>query len=209
VLRASRDHGVKRVVMTSSFAAIGYGHAPRPTPLNESDWTDPATPGLSAYVKSKTIAERAAWDFIAREGGGLELSVINPTGVMGPVLGPDFSTSIALVKRMLDGAMPGAPKLYFISVSGNFIRIFEIAEILRRRLGDAARKAPARELPNWLVRLAAIRDSGVRQFVGELGKVRNATSEKSQRLLGWSPRTAEDAIVATAESLLRLGLIKN
>jgi nucleoside-diphosphate-sugar epimerase len=235
VLRASRDHGVRRVVLTSSFAAIGYGHAPRPAPLTESDWTNPALPGLSAYVKSKTIAERAAWDFIEKEGGGLELSVINPTGVMGPVLGPDFSTSIALVKRMLDGAMPGAPKLYFgiidvrdvasqhllamttpaargerfISVSGNFIRIFEIAEILRRRLGDAARKVPKRELPNWVVRLAALRDSGVRQFTGELGKKRDATSEKSQRLLGWSPRSAEDAIVATAESLLRLGLIKN
>jgi nucleoside-diphosphate-sugar epimerase len=234
VLRAARDSGVKRVVLTSSFAAIGYGHAPRPTPLDERDWTDPATPGLSAYVKSKTIAERAAWDFIAREGNGLELAVINPTGVMGPVLGPDFSTSIALVKRMLDGAMPGCPKLYFgiidvrdvasqhilamtapqakgerfLSVSGHFIRIIDIANILRRRCGDAARKVPTRELPNFLVRLAALRDSGVRQFVGELGKERDATSEKSHRLLGWSPRSAEDAIVATAESLLRLALVK-
>jgi len=233
VLKAARDSGVKRVVLTSSFAAIGYGHAPRSTPLDEKDWTDPATPGLSAYVKSKTIAERAAWDFIAKEGNGLELSVINPTGVMGPVLGPDFSTSIALVKRMLDGAMPGCPRLYFgiidvrdvasqhilamtrpeakgerfLSVSGNFIRIIEIGEILRRRLGEAARKAPTRELPNFVIRLAALRDSGVRQFVGELGKVRNATSEKSRRLLGWTPRSAEDAIVATAESLLRLGLV--
>jgi nucleoside-diphosphate-sugar epimerase len=234
VLRASRDHGVKRVVLTSSFAAVGYGHAPRATPLDESDWTNPSLRGLSAYVKSKTIAERAAWDFIAKEGGALELSVINPTGVMGPVLGPDFSTSIALVKRMLDGAMPGCPKLYFgivdvrdvaaqhilamtspaargqrfISVSGDFIPIIEIARILRRRLGDRARKVPTRELPNWMVRLAAIRDSAVRQFVGELGKTRNATSEKSRRLLNWSPRSPEDAIVATAESLLRLGLVK-
>jgi nucleoside-diphosphate-sugar epimerase len=93
-------------------------------------------------------------------------------------------------------------------VSGDFIPIIEIARILRRRLGDRARKVPTRELPNWMVRLAAIRDSAVRQFVGELGKTRNATSEKSRRLLNWSPRSPEDAIVTTAESLLRLGLVK-
>lgn len=235
VLRAARDARVRRVVLTSSFAAIGYGHASRSTPLDERDWTDPLKAGLSAYVKSKTIAERAAWDFIRNDGNGLELAAINPTLVMGPVLGADFSTSIALVKRMLDGAMPGCPKLYFgvvdvrdvasqhilamttpaangerfLSASGDFVRVVQIAQTLRRRLGDAAAKVPTRELPNVLVRLAALRDSGVRQFVGELGKVRNATSEKSRRVLGWSPRSAEDAVVATAESLLRLGVVKS
>ena len=174
VLRASRDHRVKRVVLTSSFAAIGYGHPERSTPFTEADWTDPGKE-QSAYVKSKTIAERAAWDFIAKEGGGLELAVINPVFVMGPVLGRDFSTSIALVKRMLEGAMPGCPKLYFgavdvrdvadhhiramtnpaargerfLSVSGNFMRLIQVATALRNGLGDAAKKAPTRELPNW------------------------------------------------------------
>jgi dihydroflavonol-4-reductase len=223
---------VKRVVLTSSFAAIGYGQPELSRPFNESDWTNPANSRLSAYVKSKTIAERAAWDFIAKEGGGLELAVINPVGVMGPVLGADFSTSIAFVKRMLDG-MPGCPKLYFgivdvrdvadhhiramtnpaargerfLSVSGNFVRLIEIATMLRRRLGDAASRVPTRELPNFVVRLAGLRDSGVRQFVPELGKKRNATNEKSRRLLGWSPRSPEDAVIATAESLLQLGLV--
>jgi nucleoside-diphosphate-sugar epimerase len=232
VLRASRDHRVKRVVLTSSFAAIGYGHPERSTPFTESDWTDPAQ-DVSAYVKSKTIEEHAAWDFIAKEGHGLELAVINPVFVMGPVLGRDFSTSIALVKRMLDGAVAGCPKLdfgivdvrdvadhhiramtnpaargeRFLSVAGNFMRLIRVSEALRQGLGERAKKAPTRELPNWMVRLAALRDSGIKQFVPELGKVRNATNEKSRRLLGWSPRSPEDAIVATGESLLRLGLV--
>ena len=125
VLRASRDAGVKRVVLTSSFAAVGYGHAPQTAPFNETNWTDPAGSDVSAYVKSKTLAERAAWDFIAREGGALELSVINPVGVFGPVLGPDYSTSILIVQRMMDGAMPGCPQLCF------------------RRCGCARRRRPA------------------------------------------------------------------
>src|SRR5580698_7402283 len=113
VLRAARDAKVKRVVLTSSFAAIGYGQKPREKPFDETNWTDPNGDDVLPYVKSKTLAERAAWDFIAREGGGLELSVVNPVGVFGPVLGPDYSTSILLVQRMMDGAMPGCPKLYF------------------------------------------------------------------------------------------------
>jgi len=234
VLRAARDGGVQRVVLTSSFAAIGYGHPPQQRPFNESDWTNLANTS-SAYVKSKTIAERAAWDFIGREADALELSVINPTFVMGPVLSADYSTSIALVKRMLSGAMPGCPRLYFgvvdvrdvadhhiramtnpaargerfVSVSDRFVKMIDIANILRRRLGEAASKVPTRELPNWMVWLASLRDSGVKQFVPELGKVRDATNEKSQRLLAWSPRSPEEAIVATAESLIRLGLIQH
>src|ERR1700693_2415578 len=116
VLRAARDAGVKRVVLTSSFAAIGYSHKPQAAPFNETDWTDLSVEGLTAYVKSKTIAERAAWDFIAREGRKLELSVVNPVGVFGPVLGPDYSTSILLVQRLMDGSMPGCPRLHLGTV---------------------------------------------------------------------------------------------
>jgi nucleoside-diphosphate-sugar epimerase len=93
VLRAARDAGVKRVVLTSSYAAIGYGQPQQKTPFDETNWTDPNGDDVRAYVKSKTLAERAAWDFIAKEGGALELSVVNPVGVFGPVLGPDYSTS--------------------------------------------------------------------------------------------------------------------
>src|SRR6202140_4756259 len=109
VLRAAREAGVKRVVLTSSFAAIGYGHKVRETPFNETDWTDPNGDDVAPYTKSKTLAERAAWDFLAREGGSLELSVVNPVAVFGPVLGPDYPASIQLILRMLDGGMPRCP----------------------------------------------------------------------------------------------------
>lgn len=114
-LRAARDAKVKRVVLTSSFAAIGYGNDPG-RPYTEEDWTDPADPRVLAYPRSKTIAERSAWDFIAREGEGLELAVVNPVGIFGPVLGADFATSILLLQRMLNGKIPGCPRLWFGAV---------------------------------------------------------------------------------------------
>ncbi|HSC17825.1 MAG TPA: aldehyde reductase [Rhizomicrobium sp.] len=235
VLRAARDAGVKRVVLTSSFAAIGYGHKPRSSPFDETSWTDPDGPDVQPYAKSKTLAERAGWDFIAREEGGLELSVVNPVGVFGPALGPDYSTSILLVQKLMDGAMPGCPRLQFgvvdvrdvadlhiramadpaakgerfLAVSGDFMSILEMANVLRARLGQAARRVPTRQIPDWLVRLAAFRDPAVKQILPELGKTKNATSAKAQRLLGWMPRSREEALVATAESLLQLGLVKN
>ena len=235
VLRASRDAGVKRVVLTSSFAAIGYGHQPQSKPFNETDWTDPNGGDVLPYAKSKTIAERAAWDFIAKEGGKLELAVVNPVGVFGPVLGPDYSTSILIVQRLMDGAMPGLPKLYFgvvdvrdvadlhlramtqaaakgerfLAVAGDFMSILDIANVLKARMGAAANKVPTRQLPNWLVRLASLRDPAVKQIVPELGKRKNATNEKAKRVLGWSPRSNAESIVATAESMVRLGLLKN
>jgi len=234
VLRASRDAGVRRVLLTSSFAAIGYGHPPREAPFDETDWTNPDGDDVQPYVKSKTLAERAAWDFIANEGGRLELSVVNPVGVFGPVLGADYSTSILLVQRLLDGALPGCPRLSFgvvdvrdvadlhvramthpaargerfLAVAGDFMSIRDIARVLNARLGVAARRVPTRQLPDWLVRLAALLDPAVGQIVPELGKRKNATGEKARRLLGWAPRSREDALVATAESLLRLGLVK-
>jgi nucleoside-diphosphate-sugar epimerase len=229
VLRAARDAGVRRVVMTSSFAAIGYGHPERTTPFDETTWTDLNSPGLTPYVKSKTIAERAAWDFIQNEGGSLELAVVNPVGIFGPVLGRDFATSILLVKRLMDGATPGLPKLYFgivdvrdvanlhvlamahpaargerfLAVAGDFLSVKQIAEVLKRRMGAASRKVPTRQLPNWLVRLIALRNPAVKSILPELGKVKNASSAKAERLLGWTHRSADDALVATADSLAR------
>jgi nucleoside-diphosphate-sugar epimerase len=107
VLRAARDAGVRRVVLTSSFAAIGYGHAARPEPFTEADWTDPNSPDALPYTRSKTLTERAAWDFVSRQGGSLELAVVNPVAVLGPVLNSDLATSILLVERMLQGSFPG------------------------------------------------------------------------------------------------------
>lgn len=234
VLKASRDAGVKRVVLTSSYAAIGYGQPPQPKPYDETNWTDPNGDDVRAYVKSKTLAERAAWDFMAREGGAMELSVVNPVAVAGPVLGADYSTSILLIKRLLDGDMPGCPRLWFgivdvrdiadlhmrcmtdpaakgerfLGVAGEFLSIAQISKALKRALGPAAKRAPTMELPDFLVKLAAKRDPAVAQIVPELGKRKNGTNEKARRVLGWSPRTNEEAIVATAKSLIELGLVK-
>ena len=164
----------------------------------------------------------------------MELAVVNPVGVFGPVLGPDYSTSILLVQRLMDGAMPGCPKIHFgavdvrdvadlhiramidpaakgerfLAVAGDFLSMLDIAKVLKRRMGAAAKRVPARELPNWLVRLAAMRDPAVKQILPELGKRKNATNAKAQRVLGWTPRSNEDSIVATGESLVRLGLLK-
>jgi len=235
VLRASRDADVKRVVMTSSFAAIGYGHPEEAKLFDETDWTNVNGEGVSAYAKSKTLAERAAWELVAKEGDGLELSVVNPVGVFGPVLGPDYATSILVVQKLMDGALPGIPRLWFggvdvrdvadlhlramthpaakgerfLAVSGDFVSFVEIARMLKRGMGAAAKRVSTRELPNWLVRLAALRDPAVKLILPELGKRKNATSEKAQRVLGWRPRSVENSVVATAESLVALGLLKD
>jgi dihydroflavonol-4-reductase len=234
VLRAARDAGVKRVVLTSSFAAIGYGQPEQQEPFDEASWTALAGDGLTPYVKSKTIAERAAWDFIHRQGGKLELSVVNPVSVFGPVFGPDYSTSILVVQRLMDGAVPGLPRIYFgavdvrdvadlhiramthpaakgerfLAVAGDFLSIQDVAKVLKSSMGAAAKRVPTFEIPDFMVRLAALRDPAVKQIIPELGKKKNATSEKAQRLLGWTHRSREESIIATAESMVRLGLLK-
>jgi nucleoside-diphosphate-sugar epimerase len=235
VLRASRDAGVKRVVMTSSFAAIGYGHKPQTAAFDETTWSDINGREMAAYPKSKTLAERAAWDFIAREGGPLEFSVVNPVAVFGPVLGPDYSASILIVQRLMDGALPGCPQLSFgvvdvrdvvdlhlramtnpaakgerfLAVAGKNMSFVEIAKVLKANMGAAAKRVPTRKLPNWLLRFAALRDPAVKVILPELGSVKEASNDKAKRMLGWTPGRNEDAIIATAESLVRLGLLKD
>lgn len=234
VLRAARDADVRRVVLTSSFAAIGYGQKPQEKPFTEANWTNLKSSDVLPYVKSKTLAEHEAWNFMGRERGGLELAVVNPVGVFGPVLGPDMSTSILIVQRLLEGAVPGCPKIWvgavdvrdvadlhlrammhpeakgdrFLAVAGDFVSFREIATILKSRMGEWGKKVPTMQIPNWVVRLVAKRDPAAKQIVPELGKRKNATSEHAQKLLGWQPRPWEEAIVATAESLVRLGLVK-
>lgn len=232
VLRAARDAGVKRVVLTSSFAAVGYGTEVLDRPYTEEDWTDPSAP-VSAYVKSKTLAERAAWDFIAREGGALELAVVNPVGILGPALGPDTSTSIDLVLGLLKGAAPGLPRVSFgivdvrdvadlhvramtdpaasgerfLAVADGILTVPEVAGVLRDRLGDLARKVPTRVLPDWMVRVAAFVDPSLQEVSRRLGNHREVSNAKAKRMLGWAPRSNEDAITATAMSLVELGLV--
>jgi nucleoside-diphosphate-sugar epimerase len=234
VLRVAREAAVQRVVLTSSFAANGYGHGHPDTVYDETSWTDVDGPGVSAYAKSKTVAERAAWDFAEAEGRPLELAVINPVAVLGPLLGPDPSTSIELVKRLIDGSMPGTPKVAyglvdvrdvadlhvramkapeaaaerFLAIGEDFRWVSEMGEWLREALPERAKKIPKRELPNPLVRLAARFDGSLRQLTPELGVRKRATNQKARSVLNWTPRGDREAVVATAESLLELGLVE-
>ncbi|WP_371348086.1 NAD-dependent epimerase/dehydratase family protein [Ancylobacter sp. IITR112] len=234
VLKAARAAGVRRVVVTSSFAAVGYGTPLRAAPYDERDWTEPDAVDVDAYTRSKTLAERAAWAFIAGEGAGMELATVNPVVVLGPALGPDMSASLDLVRALLDGAVPALPRIYlglvdvrdvaalhlramtapeaagerFLATSGEALSLGEIARTLRQGLGPAARRVPRFELPDIAVRLAALVLPTARLAVPRLGIRRSATSAKARETLGWAPRPAEEAILATAESLIRLGMVK-
>ncbi|MGW1209197.1 SDR family oxidoreductase [Streptomyces sp. NPDC002499] len=230
VLRAARDAGVRRVVLTSAIGAIAYGHPDRDTPFTEDDWTDVDDTGIQPYQKSKTLAERAAWDFIKTEGAGMELATVNPTGVLGPVLGPDYSPSLGLIQRMLEGKMPVSLKFAsgyvdvrdvadlhlramthpaaagerFIATSGHSLWVRDVAAILRDRLGERAHNVPTREMPVWASRGISLVNPDMRMLRKLLGKNLDATSAKAQRLLDWHPRPVETTITETAESLLGL-----
>jgi dihydroflavonol-4-reductase len=232
VLRAAREARVSRVVMTSSFAAVGYRGKPRVQSLDESNWTDPDS-DIPVHVKSKVVAERAAWDFIADGGGGPELSVINPASIFGPVLGREATAGVNLVERLLSGVMPIIPKLYygvvdvrdvadlqlrvmthpdaagerFIASSGEPLSLNEIAGILRAHLGAEARGVPTRVLPNWLMRHTARRAESLKPLVPDLGRIRRSRSQKASQTLGWVPRSAPATIRDTADSLIDLGLV--
>jgi nucleoside-diphosphate-sugar epimerase len=231
VLKAARDAGVKRVVLTSSFAAIGYGHAAGDRPFTEDDWTelDSGVP-VSSYVKSKTLAERAAWDFIEREGGGLELAVVNPVGVLGPLLGKDYSSSVRLVKMVGDGRLPRLPRISFgivdvrdvatlhrlamthpeaagerfLAVSGDPISAQELALLIRGHLGPSGKRISTKLIPDWVLRAAAPFSRSVRSNLGDMGTVRRGTAEKARKTLGWTPIPRDEAIVATVDSLYSL-----
>lgn len=232
-LRAARAAGIKRFVMTSSMASVAYGHGGTKTRFTEADWTDVTSPDAYAYVKSKTIAERAARDWVAAEGGDMEFCTVNPVLVLGPLQSGDFSTSLESIKKLLEGSLPGLPNFGFGLVdvrdvadmhvrcltapdmagerflcSGPFLWMREIAAVLRKGLGPQARKVPRRKLPDWLVRVSAWFDPLVRQVVGELGHVRVADTSHALNKLGWTARPAEESILDTARDMIRLGIVK-
>src|SRR5271165_6779540 len=232
VLKASRDAGVKRVVMTSSMAAIAYGRGERAKPFTEADWTDETNrDDTSAYERSKTIAERAAWAWHKAEGGALELITVNPALVLGPVLGTDFSASIGAIKMLLDGSIPALPRFGFSPVdvrdiaqlhllamttpaaagqrfigSTDFYCMKDMAKILKQGLGDKARKVPSISIPDFVVRLFAVFDPVLRTRLFELGKRRSVSSDKARRELGWTTRPVPETILDTARSLQAQGL---
>ncbi len=233
VLRASRDSGVERVVLTSSFAAIGYGRPDQEASFTEESWTNVNGNDVSPYIRSKAIAEKAAWDFLASEGGALQLAAVNPVGIFGPALGPKLSASVEILQRMLKGEFPGVPRIAFgavdvrdvadlhllamtkpeansqrfLAISSNAIPFLDYANILRQHLGPRGAKLPKRELADWMIRIFALIRPEAKDLIPQLGKRRNATSAKAQQLLGWQPRSIEEAVNSSADSLFELGLV--
>ena len=235
-LRFAKAAGVERFVMTSSAAAIAYGHPPGKSAFTEADWTNVDAPGVQPYVKSKTIAERAARDWVAREGGDLVFCTVNPVLVLGPVASADLAASVEVPKRLLEGSIPALPDVgfsvvdvrdvaalhvlaleapadkvrdgRFIAAAGPFYKMADVARVLRERMGEQARKVPTRRMPNVLVRLMALLMPDLRQLTGELGRVRSTSGQHARDTLCWSPRDPDQTIEDTARSLIDHGLVK-
>ena len=231
-LRAAQAAGVQRFVMTSSVAAIAYGRGRGVHHFTEADWTDLSRPGITPYVQSKTVAERAARDWVAREGAGLSFCAICPSVVLGPVWGPDYSASVGVVQKLLDGSLRATPDFGFGVVdvrdvadlhvraltapgmdgerfiaSGRFMKLREVAEVLRTALGPQADRVTTRNVADWLVRLVALVNPVARAVVSELGSVRHQDASHALAVLGWAPRPVEQSIVDCARSLIEHRLV--
>jgi dihydroflavonol-4-reductase len=228
VLRAALDAGAERVVMTSSVAAIRGKRPSTPqTPWTEADWTDGNDTSRTPYVRSKTLAEQAAWEHVRSAGAEDRLAVVNPGAIIGPALNDDHSYSLQAIQRLVNGSMPAAPRLGFTFVdvrdvaelhllamtspaaggerfiaADQFLWVADVARVLRERLGDQASKVPTRVAPNVLIRALALFDGSLRSVIGDLGKRQWFSSEKARSMLGWQPRPVEDSIEETARSLI-------
>ncbi len=224
VLSAARAAGVRRVVMTSSVAAISSGHANHGERVfTERDWSDLNGP-IGAYEKSKTLAERAAWDFVARAKGELELVCMNPAYVLGPSLSGAENTSNEIVGKLLRRDIPGCPRLYFglvdvrdvatahvlgmlseQAVGERFILLSDNAWMkeIARTLLEAGYRVPVREVPDFLVRLISWFDPTVRLIVHRVGRTVRMSSEKAEKLLGWSGRSMREMTLDTAADMAK------
>lgn len=230
VLQAARNAGVKRVVMTSNFGAVGYSHKDPGKLITEESWTDPDQKGLSLYNRSKVLAEKAAWDFIKRNSG-LELSVVNPVAIFGPSLNSQLSSGFELLKNMLDGTMKAIPRLElaivdvrdladlhirameseaangqrFLALAEGVMTLPGIADFLRQERPRVTTNMSSKILPDWVVRLTALFNHKARAIVPLLGINRKASNEKARRLLNWQPRSKEEALLTSVDSLVSFG----
>ena len=232
VLRAATAAGVRRVVLTSAANAASPSSYATEGVTDETLWTDPDDPALIPYRRSKTLAERAAWDFAAEHGGPTELTTVLPGAVFGPVLSTNTIGSVDIIRRMLSGAMFGVPRIGFEIVdvrdladvhiramtepaaagerflaTGEFTWMAQMARTLRDGLGPAARKVRNLRIPDFAVRLAArFGDASLREITPALGRRNRHSTEKARRVLGWQPRPAADTVLDCARSLLEHGV---
>jgi len=234
ILRAAANNGVKRVVLTSSSGAIIYGKPKdqRNGTYTEEDWTDVSNKKDSTpYFRSKTMAEKAAWDFMERDQSGMELTTICPGAILGPVLEKDFGTSANIVIKTMDGSTPAIPQIGFDVVdvrsvadlhikamekpeaagerfigSAGFLSFKDVADILREAYPN--RKIPKAVLPNFAVRLFSNFDATLKPILVDLGTVRMVDNSKAKRLLNWNPLSPREAVLACAESVMEQGLVK-
>ena len=234
VLKASRDASVKRVVLTSSFGALGFSNHDRNTETTEANWTDPNEKGLSAYEKSKALAELAAWDFMKNEGGNLELAVINPVAIFGPLLGPSKSPSFGMLKLLLNGSLKAVPNIplnavdirdvadlhiramiipeaaghRFIATANGEISLPEIAKLLKDSMPTVATKVSLKTIPGWMLRIAALFNIQASHAVLFLKVNRRVSNAKAKKILGWTPiANHKEAILASVESMKKFGMI--
>ena len=235
VLTAARNAHIKRVVLTSSFGAVGYSNKNPEIETTEANQTDPDEKGLSAYDKSKSLSERAAWDFIKTEGGGMELSVINPVAIYGPSLGPGQSPSLRLLKMLLSGSMKAIPNIplnvvdmrdvanlhmlamtnpaangqRFIATADGQIFLPEIAILLKNRMPAIAAKVSTKTVPDWVIRITALFNPQAKQAASLLKISRRVSNRKAKDVLGWTPiANKEETILACVESMVKLNIIK-
>lgn len=230
VLKAARNAGVKRVVMTSNFGAVGYSHKDPDIPITENEWTDPNEKGLSFYNKSKVLAEKAAWDFINKEGGNLELATINPTAIFGPALGKDLSSGFELLKNLLNGKMKAVPNLYmniidvrdvadlhiramtnpnanrqrFLGLAGGKISLPEIAVLLKEKMPEVTQNVSTKKAPDWVVKVGGLFSPKLKNVASMLKTSRNASNEKAKKILAWKPiATNEEAVIESVKSMIK------
>jgi nucleoside-diphosphate-sugar epimerase len=233
VLKAATRAEVKRLVLTSSSVAIFYASG-RPSGhiYSEDDFTDETRSDLTHYIKSKTIAEKAAWQFVKATSGAPELAVINPAFVQGPALDDDLSTSHDLFRLMARGLYPAAPRIRFpvtdvrdvaaahaeaalrpdaagkrYLIGEGHLRLYELGRILARELPDLRGKVPKFELPDVAVRALAVFDKRLRTILPELGEQKDYTNARVRADLGLNLRSADDAVTAAVQSLRDLRLI--
>jgi nucleoside-diphosphate-sugar epimerase len=238
VLKAAAAAGVKRVILTGSFGAVGYGQPNRKELFTEKDWTvtdDPKNP-TTPYMKSKTIAEKAAWDFIKSDANSskMELVVILPMLVCGPVLGKDISPSLEVIKQMVNGTVPACPNLHFVYVDVRDIAsihllamtkpeaagqryiasnddgpfsMLDIGKMIKAKRPENGKKVPTFQIPNFAVHLLALFNKSLGSILPDLGKIYNASNAKAKKELGWTARSTEEIVVDSVDSMVKYGVV--